>query len=223
MSFKKSVKNGKKAVGVPQEIVRAYDPKLPQPTTRADLLEHWIDLSLDEKTANKVLWITEGATKVARMTDELTCPVLDGPLRYEFSPQVVCKEGIEGFRAYWEVEYTGWVVVGVASADAGRRAADGSCGIGENPESAGIGWAGNYYQMWFDSESKDIRKVPEYPILGFYLDQPAGLIVFYAVSEVDGKKEATLLTKCKMNLKKKLFPVFWCGNNSSCLILKKTE
>ena len=48
----------------------------------------WINLSLDDKTANKRLWITESGSKVARMTDEVTCPVLDRPERYEYSPQV---------------------------------------------------------------------------------------------------------------------------------------
>ena len=45
-------------------------------------------LSMDDKTANKVLWVTEGGTKVARMTDTSTCPVLDRPERYEHAPQV---------------------------------------------------------------------------------------------------------------------------------------
>lgn len=48
----------------------------------------WINLSLDDRTANKVLWITEGGAKVARMTDDNTCPVLDRPERYEYAPQV---------------------------------------------------------------------------------------------------------------------------------------
>lgn len=51
-------------------------------------LSDWINLSLDDKTANKMLWITEGGAKVARMTDNITCPVLDRPERYEYAPQV---------------------------------------------------------------------------------------------------------------------------------------
>lgn len=43
---------------------------------------------MDDKTANKMLWITEGGAKVARMTDNVTCPVLDRPERYENAPQV---------------------------------------------------------------------------------------------------------------------------------------
>ncbi|KAG7248631.1 hypothetical protein CRUP_008866, partial [Coryphaenoides rupestris] len=51
------------------------------------VLLDWMKLSLDDKTANKSLWITEGGAKVARMTDTVSCPVLDRPERYEHAPQ----------------------------------------------------------------------------------------------------------------------------------------
>lgn len=47
----------------------------------------WINLSLDDKTANKMLWISDHGSRVCRRTEEV-CPVLDRPERYEYSPQV---------------------------------------------------------------------------------------------------------------------------------------
>lgn len=52
----------------------------------------WFNLTLDDKTANKMLWITESGAKVARMTDSITCPVLDRPERFEYVPQVQHKD-----------------------------------------------------------------------------------------------------------------------------------
>lgn len=63
-------------------------------------MSDWINLSLDDKTANKMLWITEGGAKVARMTDNLTCPVLDRPERYEYAPQV---EYEDAFSQKWHI------------------------------------------------------------------------------------------------------------------------
>ena len=48
----------------------------------------WFNLSLDDKTANKMLWISNTGSKVTRRTQEV-CPCLDRPERYELSPQVL--------------------------------------------------------------------------------------------------------------------------------------
>lgn len=50
-------------------------------------LSDWLPLSLDDKTAQKLLWISEGGTKVARTSDAV-CPYPNRPERYEHSPQV---------------------------------------------------------------------------------------------------------------------------------------
>ncbi|XP_047465124.1 stonustoxin subunit beta-like [Mugil cephalus] len=227
---RKSDKAKKGKAGNPAaEKIPVYEPNIPEPKCRADLIKHWIPLSLDDKTANKMLWITEGGAKVARMTDNVTCPVLDRPERYECTPQVLCKEGILGFRAYWEVAFTGWVVVGVAYEGAGRRNTDGSCGLGENEESWGLGWNGSSYHSWFNSKSTEIAEVPQCSVIGVYLDQPAGILNFYAVQESKegeegtGVKEVAFLQQFRGSFKEKMIPGFWVGMQSHCVILKKEE
>jgi len=213
-----------------QKKIPEYEPNIPEPKHRADLLKHWIELLLDERTANKVLWITEGGAKVSRTTDDSTCPVLDRPERYEHAPQVMCKDGVAGFRGYFEVECSGWVLVGAAYPGAGRRAADGLCGLGENDESWGFGWGGSFYQAWFDSgDSKEIRDVQNFPRLGIYIDHPLGIINFYGVKDVEGgddstvMKEVQLLHQMRRSFKDKLMPAFWLGTNSSCKIVKEGQ
>ncbi|CAL8285021.1 unnamed protein product [Merluccius merluccius] len=202
--------------------IPAYEAGVPEPKSRADLVKYWMKLSLDEKTANKTLWITEGGTKVSRMTDTSTCPVLNRPERYEHTPQVLCKEGIAGFRGYWEVEYSGWVVVGVAYEGAGRRNGQGPCGLGENEESWGLGWAGSSYHSWHNGQNEEISH-PKCPLLGVYLDQPAGLLSFYAVEELGDEKEVHLLKRFQTSFKQKMLPGFWVGTQSYCLIRSQEE
>ncbi|KAG7238696.1 hypothetical protein INR49_030406 [Caranx melampygus] len=91
--------------------------------------EYWFSFSLDDKTAQKLLWISEGGSKVARTSDAV-CPYPNRPERYDHSPQVLCKEGLLGHRGYWEVDYDGWVVIGVVCESAPRKAQDGACGLG---------------------------------------------------------------------------------------------
>ncbi|XP_071375515.1 stonustoxin subunit beta-like [Centroberyx affinis] len=204
------------------EKVPVYVPNIPEPTSRAELIKYWMNLSLDDKTANKMLWISESGSKVCRRTEEV-CPVLDRPERYEYSPQVVCKEGILNMRGYWEVEFSGWVVIGVTYEAAGRRASSGPSGLGENEESWGLCWSGNRYQVWFNGLNKDIHDVPYCSTIGVYLDQPAGILCFYTVNGEGVEREVKLLHRVKTPIEKKILPGFWVGIQSSCTILKRTE
>ncbi|XP_046722816.1 stonustoxin subunit beta [Silurus meridionalis] len=214
--MKKTGKKGSKAEARAEEAP-PYDACVPEPTTREELIKHWIPLSLDDRTAQKLLWISEGGAKVSRMSEQ-PCPVLDRPERYENAPQVLCKEGLRGRRGYWEVEYEGWVVVGVVYTSSGRKAKDGECGLGENDSSWALGWGGSHYQAWHDGESVEVSGNRSNTI-GIYVDHPAGVVAFYLV---DGEpREARLLHRYKTCFTDELLPGFWVGLKSQCWILRK--
>ncbi|XP_054455459.1 tripartite motif-containing protein 16-like protein [Anoplopoma fimbria] len=204
------------------EKVSIYVPDIPEPTSRVELMKYWMHLSLDDKTANKMLWISDSQSKAFRRTEEV-CPVLDRPERYEYSPQVLCKECIWNTRAYWEVEYTGWVAIGATYEGTGRRVNSGPSGLGENEESWGLCWSGTRYQIWFNGINKDINDIPFSSTMGVYVDQPAGIMSFYAVTGEGAEREVKLLYKVKTTIQKKVLPGFWMGIQSSCTILQKPE
>ncbi|XP_069565153.1 tripartite motif-containing protein 16 [Brachyistius frenatus] len=214
-------KAGRKSSSAAEVKLPPYEPNVPEPTTRADFMKYWISLSLDDKTAQKLLWISEGSMKVARTSDAV-CPYPNRPERYEHSPQVLCKEGLQGYRGYWEVDYGGWVVVGVVCESAPRKSQDGPCGLGENPGSWGAGWSSSCYQVWHNSEHVDVE-LPAIPTMGVYVDQPAGIIKFLLVEDVDGEKEVRLIHKFKASIGEQVFPALWVGTNSFCLLRKKDQ
>ncbi|KAF7204548.1 tripartite motif-containing protein 16-like protein [Nothobranchius furzeri] len=205
-----------------KESLSDYFPRVTEPTTRAELMKYWISLSLDKKTANKMLWISDGGSTVCRRTKEV-CPVLDGPERYEYSPQVLCKESIWNSRAYWEVEYSGWVVIGATYEEAARRADSTPTGLGENEESWGLCWSGTRYEVWYSGGHKDINDVPFCSTIGVYIDQPAGIINFYTVTGAGEEREAEILHKVQTRIEKKILPGFWLGVQSSCSLVTRAE
>lgn len=127
------------------------------------------------------------------------------------------------------MEFSGWIVVGVAYERAGRRNSDGPCGFGENEESWGFGWSGSCYHAWHKGQSTEIKGIPKCSVIGVYVDQPAGLLNFYVVEEIkeeeEGicRKEVELVLQFKSCLKEKMIPGFWLGTQSHCLILKNEE
>ncbi|XP_071028507.1 tripartite motif-containing protein 16-like [Oncorhynchus clarkii lewisi] len=211
-------KAGRKSQAAPAEVPPVYEPNIHDPTTRADLMKYWIPLSLDDKTAQKLLWISESNLKVSRMSEEV-CPYPMRPERYEHSPQVLCKEGLLGQRGYWEVDYGGWVVIGAVYESMGRK--EGPCGLGENESSWGAGWAGSCYQVWHNGENVEVG-LPLCNTMSIYLDQPAGIIKFFIVEgEGEAEKAVRLIHKFKTDLKEKILPCFWVGSKSFCWIRKK--
>uniref|UniRef100_A0A9J8DB58 Zgc:195001 n=1 Tax=Cyprinus carpio carpio TaxID=630221 RepID=A0A9J8DB58_CYPCA len=220
--FTPTGRKGSRAEANPAEKAPPYDSNITEPSTRAELIKYWINLSLDDRTAQKMLWLSEGGAKVSRMSEEV-CPVLDRPERYEHSPQVLCKEGLLGNRGYWEVDCEGWVVIGAACESAGRKAKDGPCGLGENDLSWGVGWAGSCYHVWHNGENIEFQ-APLCPTIGIYADQPAGIIKFFLVEDGEnGSKETRLIHRFVSSFKEKLFPGFWVGRNSYCWIRKKDQ
>lgn len=172
------------------------------------------------------------------MTDDVTCPALDRPERYEHVPQVgfnqtatkllkqiivyierrnsvllkvVCKEAILGIRAYWEVRYSGrwWSESPMRERGQRRLLRPG----GEWPV-LGSRVGGSYYQVWSDGISKEIYDIT---------------FTRWEDAEGDGgegakkDQQVKLLQRVRSSFKGRMLAGFWLGQKSSCSLVKLDE
>ncbi|XP_041812450.1 protein NLRC3-like [Chelmon rostratus] len=139
------------------------------------------ELTLDPNTVNSNLSLSTDNRRVTEVIEKL--PYADHPERFQHWKQVLCREGLTG-RCYWEVEWEGWVNIGVAYKGIKRKGQDDDCWIGQNEKS----WSLLRCDNKFSACHKNRRVV--IPIhssfdsgrVAVYLDWPAGTLSFYRVS-----------------------------------------
>ncbi|CAL8234185.1 unnamed protein product, partial [Arctogadus glacialis] len=159
------------------------------------LKKYACELTLDPNTAHRLLSLSEDSRKVTRVEEDQSYP--DHPERFNTHPQVLCREGLPG-RCYWEVEWGGEVVIGVAYRGMTRR------GAGTD---SWLGWNNKSWSLDFDDDDADdasycarhsgsttaiLLPPPHSNRVGVYLDRPAGTLSFYRVSPGGGGSSDTL-------------------------------
>ncbi|XP_078140915.1 NACHT, LRR and PYD domains-containing protein 3-like [Centroberyx gerrardi] len=144
------------------------------------LRKYACELTLDPNTANRNLFLSEDNRKVTEVTDEKQ-PYPDHPERFEDCYQVLCRNGLTG-RCYWEVEWKGWVYIGVTYRGIRRRGEGDDCWLGRNEKSWSLdctrlsAWHNNRETAMPSSLSSGSGRV------AVYLDWSAGSLSFYRVS-----------------------------------------
>ncbi|RXM93863.1 Neoverrucotoxin subunit alpha [Acipenser ruthenus] len=158
----------------------------------------------------------EGDRKVSRRSEETPCPYSNRPERFDTCPQVLSRESLSGSCFYWEVSWSGWVVLGVAYPSLGRKGEGGQCALGENAESWGFGWAGSGYHAWHNGEEISVEAPCSHRI-GVHLDWPQGALAFYSVSETPGPpaQPPRLLHTFRARFREPLHAAFWLSSKST--------
>ncbi|XP_051245040.1 NACHT, LRR and PYD domains-containing protein 3 isoform X2 [Dicentrarchus labrax] len=140
------------------------------------------EVTLDPNTANRKLALSEDNRKVTEVQEEQPYP--DHPERFHHWKQVLCREGLSS-SCYWEVEWKGWVNVGVTYRGIKRKGECDDCCLGENNKSWGLFCSGNGYSACHNKRTTGIRGIHSSFDAGrvaVYLDWPAGTLSFYRVS-----------------------------------------
>uniref|UniRef100_A0A672F5M9 B30.2/SPRY domain-containing protein n=1 Tax=Salarias fasciatus TaxID=181472 RepID=A0A672F5M9_SALFA len=151
----------------------------PAPVTREDFLKYSCEITLDVNTAHNNLMLSNSNRKVTAKLLQLH------PLsaeRFTESPQVLSRERL-GERCYWEVECRGQnVSVAVASKNADRVGSEEKCNFGWNDKSWALycGYSGCFF--WYNSIKTEVSRFPAFKV-GVYLDQRAGALSFFHISD----------------------------------------
>uniref|UniRef100_A0A8C5BBH7 Tripartite motif-containing protein 16-like n=1 Tax=Gadus morhua TaxID=8049 RepID=A0A8C5BBH7_GADMO len=148
------------------------------------------DLTLDPNTAYRLLSLSEDNRKVTRVEEDQSYP--DHPDRFDPYPQVLGREALTG-RCYWEVEWEGWVEIGVTYRGITRRGLGYDSRLGRNNKSWGLYCSDGGYFARYDGTKTLLPLRPAGSTrVGVYLDRPAGSLSFYRVSPGGGGSSDTL-------------------------------
>ncbi|XP_030209445.1 stonustoxin subunit beta-like, partial [Gadus morhua] len=146
--------------------------------------------TLDPNTAQRHLSLSEDNRKVTRVGEDQSYP--DHPERFGSQYQVLGREALTD-RCYWEVEWEGWVVIGVTYRGITRRGGGGDSRLGGNNKSWSLYCYDDRYSAWYNGTETDLPLRPAGSTrVGVYLDRPAGSLSFYRVSPGGGGSSDTL-------------------------------
>lgn len=181
--------------------------------------EHWVnpqhlnkyacDLTYDPNTVNEHLLLSE-CNREVKFTEEKQ-PYPDHPERFDEESQVLCREGLTG-RCYWEVEWKGFVNIGVAYKSIERKGRwDTEIDRSNKAWCFNITvWNGysfrhGHTETFIPAPIIDVQAFLARPRrLGLFLDWPAGILSFYWLSG-DTK---TLLHTFHTTFTEPLYPAF---------------
>ncbi|XP_026082632.1 tripartite motif-containing protein 16-like [Carassius auratus] len=192
---------------ISREVSNVHVAQTPEPNTPDTLWQYFCQLQMDPNTAHKELKLSEENRKASHSDEVQQYP--DHPERFDVFHYIMCREGLCG-RCYWEVECSGdhWAVA-VCYKGIGRKGNSDDCKLGFNK----ISWRlSRYHQnvkFIHNTEYVYINVVPSSRI-GVYLDQRAGTLCFYSVSDT-----ITLLHRVQTTFTKPLYPAFLAGKCSS--------
>ncbi|XP_039677271.1 tripartite motif-containing protein 16-like [Perca fluviatilis] len=163
-----------------EKMQNILSEKLPlaEPTTRAEFLQYSCQITMDQNTAGTWLVLSDENRKI---TFDKKAIYSKHPDRFEYSPQVLSKEGLTG-RCYWEMEISRDAKVAVAYKSIDRSGDSNACFFGQNKKSWVLECEDSYTAFRHDGDHTFIS-APKSSRIGVYLDHSAGTLAFFSVSE----------------------------------------
>ncbi|XP_015237953.1 PREDICTED: protein NLRC3-like [Cyprinodon variegatus] len=145
------------------------------------LKKYFCELELDPNTVSRKLLLSDNNKRVNIVDEEQSYP--DHPDRFEWN-QLLCTNGLTG-RCYWEVEWSGRVLVSVSYRRLTRRGLSSDCWFGGNELSWSLRCCDDVGYAVCHNNIMTAVPIPASCLshrVAVYLDHPAGTLSFYRVS-----------------------------------------
>ncbi|KAM9306616.1 LOW QUALITY PROTEIN: uncharacterized protein KZ484_000032 [Pholidichthys leucotaenia] len=179
-----------------------------QQRLKSGLRKYFCQLELDTNSVNRKLKLSDNNRKVTRVMEDQN--YADHPDRFDVWPQLLCRNGLTG-RCYWEVEWRGDVSISVSYRGIRRKGDGDDCVFGRNNQSWSLDCSDDGYSVLHNNIRTSISSWSVSPIVGVYVDCPAGLLSFYRVSSDTLIHLHTFYT----TFTEPLYPGFWVWSSSS--------
>ncbi|KAM9496017.1 tripartite motif-containing protein 16-like protein [Clarias gariepinus] len=188
-----------------------------EPQTREEFLKYFCHLTLDPNTAHQEFILSEENRAVRYSEREQQYS--DHPERFDYWPQVLCKESVCG-RCYWEVEWESDIGVAIAVVYKKiRRKGEGEeCMFARTNQSWSLEFPSASSCCFYHNNNKTDLRAPSSSRIGVYVDHSAGTLSFYSVSDT-----MELLHRVRTTFTQPLYAGFGfyrCGGSKSGRIMR---
>ncbi|XP_062291196.1 E3 ubiquitin-protein ligase TRIM4-like [Scomber scombrus] len=152
------------------------------------LRKYSCELTLDPNNANTKIKLSDNNRKVTYVEEDQPYP--DHPDRFDYWPQLLCRDGLTG-RCYLEVETTKEVDVSVTYRGIRRKGRNNDCWFGWNDQSWSLICSNDGYSVCHNMKGTVTSSSSDTPSsssssashrVAVYVDLPAGTLSFYRVS-----------------------------------------
>ncbi|XP_076605239.1 tripartite motif-containing protein 16-like [Chaetodon auriga] len=175
-----------------------------EPKTRAEFLQYACGLSLDPATAHEDLAISHGDKQVRLSPLKLKSPTGCYPERFVYRRQLLCREGLQAERCYYEIEVEGdKAEIALAYKTIDRKSRTNLSAFGSNANSWSLDRS-THYSVSHRANSIQLMTTPNHHRIGVYLEFKKGTLSFYEVSD-----SMTFLYKVEAKFTEPLYPGFW--------------
>ncbi|KAK9529046.1 hypothetical protein VZT92_013163 [Zoarces viviparus] len=189
-----------------------------EPKTRAEFLQYACCLSLDPTTAHEDLVISAGDKEVRLSPSEFKSQAVRNPKRFTWRRQVLCREGLQAERCYYEIEVEGdKAEIALAYEGIDRKSSTPRSAFGANANSWSLDRAA-HYSVSHRANSIQLKTCPSKHRLGVYLNFREGALSFYEVSDT-----MMFLYKVESEFTEPLYPGFWLGEKCCIRICDLTR